>query len=456
MKVANNMDSVFAGFTEKELEFDLMFDSDDCLIDLVAGVNESGELFTGANPEDNYEFQLDENGDPLNGLTFDELLEAEDPITDKCDCGRRAGAVKDAGHAPEGAKKDQDGEFNTPEGMKSEVPGSNSSAESKAHDVTKEIEDAIKENNQEGPIEDKDADDLRDGKAKYAGDALEGTKKDQDGEFNTPEGMKSEVPGSNSSAESKAHDVTKEIEDAIKEGCKKESDEDIEAGEEEDLELEEGCKKESACKNEVCEKCGQPKESCKCEAAANEAAIEIDLMMEGFDPSSETDAEFKIAGDQGPLEDKEADDLRDGKAKYASSNVEGEKQEVIGAATESIEIDLMMEGDDGCLDCQVTDKDGLDDVTVPDKIQTDGDANIIPPDRDTQSSDGVEPASESVIYSGWITHVTEADEKVPLTSDDADIEAVDKGEFDGEGELNLDVDYDDDELIDIAINGGDI
>ena len=392
MKVANNMDSVFAGFTEKELEFETMFDEDDCLIDLVAGVDESGELMTGANPEDTYEFQLDENGDPLNGLTFEEYIkEAEDPIADKCDCGRREGSVKDAGHAPEGTKKDQDAEFNTPEGMKTEVPGSNSSAEAHAHDVTKEIEDAIKENSEEGPIEDKDADDLRDGKAKYASSNVEGEKQ--------------KVIG------------------AAQEAC--------------------GAKKEACAKEEVCEKCGNPKESCKCEKAANEAMM-VDLMMEGFDPSSETDAEFKIDKDQGPIEDKEADDLRDGKAKYASSNVEGEKQEVIGAAQEAA---------DGELDPEVAKKDGMNDVTVPDKIQTDGDANVIPPDRDTQASDGVEPATEEVIYSGWITKVTEADEKVPLTSDDADIEAIEKGELDGEGELALDVDYDDDELIDIAIHG---
>ena len=401
MKVANNMDSVFAGFTEKELEFDVMFDSDDCLIDLVAGVDESGIPLTGLDPEETYEFQLDENGNPLNGLTFEEYIkEAEDPITDKCDTGRREGALKDAGHAPEGTKKDQDAEFNTPEGMKTEVPGSNSSAEAHAHDVTKDIENAIKENKEEGPIEDKEADALRDGKEKYASSNVEGEKQ--------------EVIG-----------AAQEACDAKKEACSKE-----------------GC-----AKNEVCEKCGNPKESCKCEQAANEAAMEIDLMMEGFDPSSETDAEFKIGNDQGPIEDKEADDLRDGKVKYASSNVEGEKQKVINAAQESA---------DGELDPEIAKKDGMNDVTVPDKIQTDGDANVIPPDRDTQASDGVEPATENVVYSGWITKVTEADEKVPLSSDDADIEAVEKGDFDGEGELDLDVNYDDDELIDIAMNGGEL
>ncbi|MBR6289346.1 MAG: hypothetical protein IKR19_08425 [Acholeplasmatales bacterium] len=390
MKVANNMDSVFAGFTEKELEFDAMFDEDDCLIDLIAGVDESGELLTGPNPEDNYEFKLDENGEPLNGLTFDEFIkEADDPITDKCDDGRREGTVKDAGNAPEGAEKDQDAEFNTPEGMKSEIPGSNNSAESHAHDVTKDIENAIKENNEEGPIEDKDADALRDGKEKYAS--------------NNVEGEKQEVIGA-------AQEATEE----------------------------------------TCKECGKPLKECQCakKEAANESVL-VDLMMEGFDPSSETDAEFKIGNDQGPIEDKESDELRSGKEKDASSNVEGEKQEVIGAAQEGCE-----GGDCGNIDKQLS--DGMNDATVPDKVQTDGDANIIPPDRDTQSSDGVEPASENVVYSGWITKVTEAEEKVPLSSDDADIEAVEKGSFDSEGSLDLDVNYDDDELIDIAINGGEL
>lgn len=38
---------------------------------------------------------------------------------------------------------------------------------------------------------------------------------------------------------------------------------------------------------------------------------------------------------EGPIEDKDSDDLRDGKEKYNSNNVEGEKQEPVGAALES-------------------------------------------------------------------------------------------------------------------------
>ena len=57
MKVAKNMDSVFANCTSDELDFDLMFDEDDSLIDAVAGVNEAGIPWTGPDPES--EYQLD-------------------------------------------------------------------------------------------------------------------------------------------------------------------------------------------------------------------------------------------------------------------------------------------------------------------------------------------------------------------------------------------------------------
>lgn len=47
MKVAKNMDSVFDSCTQDELNFDAFFDNDDCLIDMVAGLDESGNLLTG-------------------------------------------------------------------------------------------------------------------------------------------------------------------------------------------------------------------------------------------------------------------------------------------------------------------------------------------------------------------------------------------------------------------------
>lgn len=61
MSVTNSMDSVFAGCTEDELDFETMFDQEDSLIDTVNGVNE--------------------NGDPLTGVDFEELHQTQDDST---------------------------------------------------------------------------------------------------------------------------------------------------------------------------------------------------------------------------------------------------------------------------------------------------------------------------------------------------------------------------------------
>ena len=46
MKVAKNMDSVFANCTDDELMFDILFDDDETIIDILAGVDEAGNLVT--------------------------------------------------------------------------------------------------------------------------------------------------------------------------------------------------------------------------------------------------------------------------------------------------------------------------------------------------------------------------------------------------------------------------
>lgn len=63
MEIAKNMDSVFADCTESELEFDVFFDQEDQLIDTVVGV--------------------DEAGDPLTGVDFEELHQTDDDVTVK-------------------------------------------------------------------------------------------------------------------------------------------------------------------------------------------------------------------------------------------------------------------------------------------------------------------------------------------------------------------------------------
>ena len=44
----NGYDTVFANANDEELEFDVMFDQEDELIDTIVGCNESGDPLTGA------------------------------------------------------------------------------------------------------------------------------------------------------------------------------------------------------------------------------------------------------------------------------------------------------------------------------------------------------------------------------------------------------------------------
>ncbi len=122
---ANNMDSVFANCTDAQEAFDVMFDEDDILIDTIAGVDEAGV--------------------PLTGEDFDwsKILEADDMVGDNPDFdyqkdGDAAGSEKDA----EGTK-DIKPEIGGEVGDGKEVSGKENSAESQAHDDTKEVDNAI-------------------------------------------------------------------------------------------------------------------------------------------------------------------------------------------------------------------------------------------------------------------------------------------------------------------------
>lgn len=59
MKVAKNMDSVFAVAADYDSEFDVLFDQEDSLIDTVNGVNEAGDPLTGVDFEDLHQTQDD-------------------------------------------------------------------------------------------------------------------------------------------------------------------------------------------------------------------------------------------------------------------------------------------------------------------------------------------------------------------------------------------------------------
>ncbi len=146
MKVAKNMDSVFANCTDDELMFDILFDDDETIIDVLAGVDEAGNLIT--------ECYVDEDA-------FDEAedMVGENPDFEYQNDGDASGSEKDAEGSKE-VKPEVGGEV----GDGKEVSGKEDSAESHADD-TKDEEEAIGMNDKqqvkledaaEGPLEDDD------------------------------------------------------------------------------------------------------------------------------------------------------------------------------------------------------------------------------------------------------------------------------------------------------------
>lgn len=133
MQAAKNMDSVFDGCTDSELDFDIIFDEDDTLIEAVMGFNEDGSSMIGGDPED--EYQVD-------------------------------GDASKKGPAGEGTAKNQlvPNEFQkNGEALKTQEPGAGTSAESRAHEAPKLAEEAARnlidnllESSDEGPLEDDD------------------------------------------------------------------------------------------------------------------------------------------------------------------------------------------------------------------------------------------------------------------------------------------------------------
>ena len=132
--ITANMDSVFDGVSDNQLDFDTIFDSEDSLIDTVEGTNESGIPITTAMAIDS----LRESGfmDEADLLTDVNKSEGDgripgEPTTDE-------GTGKN--QSPEGAEDDQ---FNDSiEGMKSAIPGTGNSSESNA-DCDKKAETAL-------------------------------------------------------------------------------------------------------------------------------------------------------------------------------------------------------------------------------------------------------------------------------------------------------------------------
>ena len=377
MSANKNMDSVFADCSEKDLDFDILFDDDDSIIDLVAGVDESGEYITGKDPE------------------YGEYLYNEDGTA----------------YADGSPLKDDS-------------------------------------------VEDKDSEDLRDGKEKYnTPGETEGEDtndvKDNDKEW--------KVTGGDNSAMDKAHDVTPEIKDAIGE------------------------------KEEVCKGCGKPMSDCECSLEEFVAMNFSDFDLFSEDTESEvskyTDTTFEkeLSGSkEDTISDKDDEEVRDGKEKYNTpGNTEGDSQDVIGAEYESYLINLALEECDGA-ECQSPEEAlKTSKETVPDCVQTDGSSNNIAPDYSTSDMNDLNEAdlinlalesddtkeddkkvedskdndTEELDEAQLINLALESDEEDLIVSDDDDdIEMIDKNEDVDVSDIDLSVDLDEDELIDLAMS----
>lgn len=535
---ANNMDSVFANCTDEELSFDVMFDEEDTIIDIIAGVDEAGVPLTG---EDFNWDSLKENDDMVG----------ENPDFDYQKDGDASGSEKDA----EGTK-DIKPEIGGEVGDGKEVSGKENSAESQAYDDKKEIDDAIGLNDKEqikleisvtaeavaiyedvnsilefdvkaaaSSIKDKIVKAIKSLISKIEGaiDKIKNKDKNKEGKLKTLLGkVKSLFNRAKSSDNEKElndiNEITQEMCDelseimnnsAIKEAAEDEGplkDDDAaeregetsptavntESGEtdttpnadaptEDDAtkaEDEKCCKesapdvtdpsdqeilslseaiinkiKEKAAKREsveegssCCPDCG--KNPCECDGAEREGKCKHDTTNKEGVKSDVVGAAATSSNGDDHIIDIEDEDARKGKTEKPTGT-EGVKEPVIGAALESVvledsdNIDDLLNDDNEIIDIDI------DEEVVPDKVKEDDTSNDI--DLDIKNT------QETVSYTGW-RKVSEAvsDSKIKEELEDEQeenaIEAINKEPDNPDSNLKLSYDYDDDELIDITID----
>lgn len=388
-KVAKNMDSVFDNCTQDQLEFEAMFDQDDCLIDIIAGVNEAGELITGE------EIDINE-------------------CDEYCDDSEREGECKHSDNNAEGTKE-KDLEIGGEVGDGKEVSGKENSEESKAYDDKKEVDDAIGlnddqqvklEDTAEGPLEDDD-------EAERSGE-VEDTTVATESAPDVTEAL---------------DDIQESVIDSIAESIINKIKDKIEQEDEEDLE-------EIAERNRSLAESEDPIAD-TCDNGERAGAIKHDT----------SDVEGKSAEVVGAAIDGDTDkdvinlniddeDMRDGKT-TGQNDQEGVKVHAIGASLEAAgDIDEVMSDDD----MNILDLVKGEDKVVPDSVQKADDANEI------------DIKKESIVYK-WdhVTEAEKIDIELE-DEDEQDIEMVDKNVIGNDEELDFDYEYDDDELIDSVIN----
>ena len=302
----NDMDSVFANCTDKELAFDVMFDSDDTLIDIVAGVNEAGDLVTGemvfreeaellSNPED-------KDYNEKDGDAAYDLKDAEGTKDEKLEVGGEVGDGK-------------------------EVTGKENSAEANAND-TKDEEKAIGANDAQqtslecgdgcntagAPVECKEDDDVTVDAADDVADMDAATEEDPVDE--------SFFAGLDSI-------VTKMVAESEAKLC-------------------------PCCGQEFCD-CAERNGLVKHDTD-NVEGVKQDVVADNIDGKSKED----------PIQDADDTAEREGEVKHDTSDVEGVKQDVVTASLESKLLDDIKD-DDSILDLILKDVETKD-VVVPDDV----------------------------------------------------------------------------------------
>lgn len=484
-KVANGMDSVFDLSAQNELDYDVMFDDEDTIIDTIAGVDEAGVPLTGPDYDwDAFFESVDDNFDVSDvSIPEDEKYNAE-KNGDQAATPAQANGVKDAPLV-------KGGEL----GNNSMTPDS---AEAHAYDDTKKINDAIgandsqqtrlKEDASEGPLEDDD-------EAERAGETSD-TAINTESVINavknrriTSESLGAKIKNAldkRAVLEQQAYDmiVDKVIESMSSEELQSENvqeiiEDKVDAVKARILETAEA-------EGQVCPDCGKNPCECavnedtdpiadKCDCGLRDGDIKLssdntegvgqDIPGKAIDGSGSSDKGDSII-------DLDDEDAREGEVQNDKNKVEGVDTKVVGAALEAV-MDKILEEMDPIED--LDDTDARDGEIAPDqKNNTEGkDQDVIgaaletvedllsdvgdKDDIDLESisnNDKIVPDDirESFSYS-FLDEESQLDK---LTSDeddvdDLDIEAIDNNDDGSDPDLNYA--YDDDELIDLVASG---
>ena len=427
-----------------------------------------------ADVSDTEEVSLDEEVDALLAM-LDEAEEA-DPIEDKCDCGERQGEIKHDTDNVEGVSTEtpadameKDSKEENPiedaddtaerqgdvkhdevemDGVNQPVIGAAAAtnANGDVEDADKIDEDvdaliaAIDKEAEKDPICDADDTAEREAEVKHDDNDLEATK-DVDPEIGGEVGDGKEVSGKENSAESQAHDVTKDIDAAI--GANDKQQVKLEDAAEGPLEDDDPAERE-----------GKTSDADGLDPALADDAYseEVDILLAMIDEEAD------------PIQDADDTAEREGEVKHSTDQEEGIKQDVIDAANDGkAKEDPIADTDDaeereGKVKHDESDKEGVNQPTVAAALE---DADFVDDllaalsdDIDIQSVEPVVP--DDVKTNGTSsTNESKEEEKVDDAAEDLDDEDIEAIEADNDkGDVDLDYEEGDDDDLIAAIDQG--